>query len=57
MKQEAPQIFMALMTEVTNLVSDLVYETLFWMQHLTKKNNQIKQNKQQSNQNPQRPQI
>lgn len=37
MKQEAPQAFKALMTEVTNLFSDLLYETLSWMQHLGKK--------------------
>lgn len=36
-KQEAPQAFKALMTEVTNLFSDLLYETLSWMQHLGKK--------------------
>lgn len=34
MKQEAPQAFKALMTEVTNLFSDLLYKTLSWMQHL-----------------------
>lgn len=41
MKQEAPQAFRALMTEVTNLFSDLLYETL-WGCSIWKKTHQPK---------------
>lgn len=48
MKQEAPQAFKALMTEVTNLFSDLLYETVSWMQHLDKKKKKKKNHNQQT---------
>lgn len=46
MKQEAPKAFKALMTQTTNLVSDLLYGTLSWMQHLEKKKKKKNHNQQ-----------